>query len=164
MISIKEEKMKTNDRIKKSVISIICLAMIATAFSADMDKMWGESAVKVDALKAGRGKLFDEGNYGMFIHWGLFSHLGGKWKGDTYYGIGEWIKSVRMANIPVDEYMETAKEFNPNEFDAKKIAQLAKDAGMKYIIITSKHHEGFAMFHSKAHPFNFVDASPFDRD
>ncbi|MHC4881577.1 MAG: alpha-L-fucosidase [Planctomycetota bacterium] len=156
--------MKTNDRIKKSVISIICLAMIATAFSADMDKMWGESAVKVDALKAGRGKLFDEGNYGMFIHWGLFSHLGGKWKGDTYYGIGEWIKSVRMANIPVDEYMETAKEFNPNEFDAKKIAQLAKDAGMKYIIITSKHHEGFAMFHSKAHPFNIVDATPFDRD
>jgi len=156
--------MKTNDRIKKSVISILCLAMIATAFSADMDKMWGESAVKVDALKAGRGKLFDEGNYGMFIHWGLFSHLGGKWKGDTYYGIGEWIKSVRMANIPVDEYMKTAKEFNPNEFDAKKIAQLAKDAGMKYIVITSKHHEGFAMFHSKAHPFNIVDATPFGRD
>ncbi len=128
-----------------------------------MDKMWGESTVSLDALKAGRGKLFDESNFAMFIHWGLYSSLGGIWKDTTYYGIGEWIKHPRMAGIPVEEYMPLAQKFNPSEFDAKKIAQLAKDAGMKYIIITSKHHEGFAMFKSK-HPFNIVDASPFARD
>jgi alpha-L-fucosidase len=128
-----------------------------------MDKMWGETSISVDALKAGRGKLFDEGNFAMFIHWGLFSHLGGVWQDTTYYGIGEWIKHPRMAGIPTDEYMALAKEFNPSDFDAMAIAQLAKDAGMKYIIITSKHHEGFAMFKS-AHPFNIVDATPFARD
>jgi len=129
-----------------------------------MDKMWGETTVSVDALKEGRGKLFDESNFGMFIHWGLFSHLGGKWKDKTYYGIGEWIKNPAMAGIPTEEYMAIAKEFNPSEFDVKKIAKLAKDAGMKYIIITSKHHEGFAMFDSKVSDFNIVDATPFGRD
>jgi alpha-L-fucosidase len=131
---------------------------------SNMDNMWGETTVSIDALKAGRGKLFAEGNYGMFIHWGLYSHLGGKWKNKTYYGIGEWIMHPRMADIPVNEYMKIAKEFNPDEFNAKAIAKLAKDAGMKYIIITSKHHEGFAMFDSKANPFNIVEATPFARD
>jgi alpha-L-fucosidase len=129
-----------------------------------MNEMWGDEKVSVDALKAGRGKLFDESNFGMFIHWGLFSHLGGKWQGKTYYGIGEWIMNGNMANIPAAEYQKVAKEFNPAKFDAKAIARLAKDAGMKYIIITSKHHEGFAMFHSKADPFNIVEATPFARD
>ncbi len=129
-----------------------------------MDLMWGENTVSVDALKAGRGKLFDESNFGMFIHWGLFSHLGGKWNGKTYYGIGEWIMSDRVAQIPPEEYKKIANDFNPLEFDAHAIAQLAKDAGMKYIIITSKHHEGFAMFDSEADHFNIVDATPFARD
>ena len=128
-----------------------------------MDKMWGEATSSLDELKDERGKLFDQSNFGMFIHWGLYSNLGGKWNGKTYYGIGEWIKHPRMAGIPTDEYMALAKNFNPDEFDAKKIAELAKDAGMKYIIITSKHHEGFAMFKSQ-HPFNIVDATPFGRD
>ena len=124
----------------------------------------GQEKIAVDALKDGRGKLFDEGNFAMFIHWGLYSQLGGVWNDTTYYGIGEWIMNPRMAGIPVDEYMETAKTFNPVDFDAKDIAQLAKDAGMKHIIITSKHHDGFAMFKSEASAFNIVDATPFGRD
>lgn len=131
---------------------------------SQMDEMWGKSSVRIDALKAGRGKLFNEGNFALFIHWGLFSHLGGKWQGKTYYGIGEWIMHPKMAGIPVDAYKEISKDFNPIDFDARAIAELAKDAGMKYIIITSKHHEGFAMFESKADPFNIVDATPFARD
>jgi len=130
----------------------------------NMDEMWGETSVSIDALKAGRGKLFDESNFGMFIHWGLYSNLGGKWNGKTYYGIGEWIMNPRVAGIPVDEYMAKAKDFNPKQFNAKAIAQLAKDGGMKYIIITGKHHDGFAMFDSKADPFNIVAATPFARD
>ena len=69
-----------------------------------------------------------------------------------------------MANANRDEYKATSRSFNPKEFDAMKIAQLAKDAGMKYIIITSKHHDGFAMYHSACDKFNIVDATPFDRD
>ena len=129
-----------------------------------MEQMWGETNVSGDALISGKAKLFDEGNYGMFIHWGLFSNLGGVWEDKTYYGIGEWLMSKRVANIAPEKYMETAKTFNPTQFDAKQIAQLAKDAGMKYIIITSKHHEGFAMFDSKVSDFNIVDATPFGRD
>ncbi|WP_199271521.1 alpha-L-fucosidase [Cellulophaga sp. L1A9] len=129
-----------------------------------MDEMWGENSVVDNNIREGRGKFFDQNNFGMFIHWGLFSDLGGKWKDKTYYGIGEWLMNPRVANIPHQEYMEVAKDFNPTKFDAKAIAKLAKDAGMKYIIITSKHHEGFAMFDSKASDFNIVDATPFGRD
>ena len=68
-----------------------------------------------------------------------------------------------MAGIPAEQYMATAKDFNPVDFDASAIAKLAKAAGMQYLVITSKHHEGFAMFDSE-HPFNIVDATPFGRD
>lgn len=111
-----------------------------------------------------RGELFDTGNYAMFIHWGLYANLGDLWKGKTYYGISEWIMHRDRANINIDEYKAISREFNPVEFDAMKIAQLAKDAGMKYIIITSKHHDGFAMYHSACNKFNIVDATPFKRD
>jgi len=130
----------------------------------DMNEMWGAKDVSVRNVNPEKSKLFDEGNFGMFIHWGLYSKLAGVWNNKTYYGIGEWIMHPRVANIPPKEYMEVANDFDPQNFDAKKIAQLAKDAGMKYIIITSKHHEGFAMFDSKASDFNIVDATPFGRD
>ncbi len=128
-----------------------------------MDKMWGDSKITETHADHTRGLHFRKGRYGLFLHWGLYSELGGKWNGKTYYGIGEWIMHSEMAGIPVSEYMEIAKRFNPDQFDAHAIVQLAKDAGMTYIVITSKHHEGFAMFQS-AHPFNSVDASPFHRD
>ena len=130
----------------------------------EMDQMWGESMVKLRAADAQRGQLLADGNYAMFIHWGLYSELANEVDGKTYYGIGEWIMNKRMAGIPVDRYMGLAKQFNPVKFDAGAVAKLAKDAGMKYIVITSKHHEGFAMYHSRADAFNIVDATPFKRD
>jgi alpha-L-fucosidase len=129
-----------------------------------MDATWGARVVKLRAQDAERGQLFDEGNYAMFIHWGLYSHIGNLYKGKSYYGIGEWIMHSRMAGIPIDEYKELARKFNPGKFDANEIAKLAKDAGMKYIVITAKHHDGFAMYHSKVSKFNIVDATPFKRD
>lgn len=147
-------------------LAIGTLALGSGAAAGDdksMDKMWGDKSVQGQMGLAEKAELFDNGNYGMFIHWGLYSNLAGKWNGKTYYGIGEWIMNPRMAGIPVDEYMKTAETFNPEEFDAKEIVSIAKDAGMKWIIITSKHHEGFAMFDSE-HPFNIVDATPFGRD
>ena len=103
-----------------------------------------------------------EAKFGMFIHWGLYSLPAGEWKGQAYSGIGEWI--MFKARIPVAEYEQLATRFNPVKFDAEAWAQLAQDAGMKYLVITAKHHDGFAMFGSKADPFNIVDATPFKRD
>jgi len=149
----------------RALATLLALGLIVgTAAAQDMDALWGEDVVKLRADGAARGQLFDEGNYAMFIHWGLYAQLANKVDGKTYYAIGEWIMHPRVANIPVPEYMALAKTFNPVKFDAMEIAQLAKDAGMKYIIITSKHHDGFAMYHSKANAFNVVDATPFKRD
>ena len=147
--------------VKRSMCSLLFIVATTARAAESMDQMWGDSKVKTGIEETDRVALFRDGNYGMFIHWGLFSHLGGQWRGQTFYGIGEWIK--RQMNISEADYMALSKEFNPSEFNAREIAKLAKEAGMKWIIITSKHHEGFAMFKS-AHPFNIVDATPFARD
>lgn len=129
-----------------------------------MDEMWG-SQKKLERSDIGdRAALFDDGNYAMFIHWGIYSNIANKWNDVTYYGISEWIMNPRRAGISVSDYMAEAKKFNPVNFDAKAIAKLAKDAGMKYIVITSKHHDGFAMYDSKCNDFNIVKATPFARD
>jgi alpha-L-fucosidase len=146
------------------VLSFFCLSSVTQAEEGDMDAMWGERTSVPRAEDAARGQLFRDGNYAMFIHFGLYANLANKVDGKTYYGIGEWIMHDRMAGIPVPEYKALAANFNPVNFDAAAIAQLAKDAGMKYIIITSKHHDGFAMYHSKVSPFNIVDATPYGKD
>lgn len=140
------------------------LSLNASLAEKGMDKMWGESTVKLRAENAQRGQLFDEGNYAMFIHWGLYSQLANKVDGKTYYGIGEWIMNPAMANIPPSTYKELAKTFNPQQFDAAFIAKLAKDAGMKYVVITSKHHDGFAMYDSAACDFNITKTTPWAKD
>lgn len=145
---------------------LLVLAFNSVVSAQEMNEMWGKQSDKtrLETSDSKSVKLFRDGNYGLFLHWGLYSHLAGKWNGKTYYGIGEWIMHPSMAGIPVDEYMASAATFNPVNFDAEKIVKLACDAGMKYIILTAKHHEGFAMFHSDADSFNIVDATPFDRD
>lgn len=107
-------------------------------------------------------KWFREAKFGLFIHWGLYAIPAGEWKGQRIAGIGEWI--MNRAKIPVKEYEQLAAQFNPVKFKAEDIVKLAEDAGMKYIVITSKHHDGFAMYHSKASQYNVVDATPFKRD
>ncbi|PIB30417.1 alpha-L-fucosidase [Maribacter sp. 4U21] len=151
----------------KKIIALLCLTTVLIVQSQkdnDMDKMWGrQNTLGIDA-PASRTSLFDNGNYAMFIHWGIYSNIANKWKDSTYYGISEWIMHPRRAGIPPKEYMAEAKNFNPINFNARAIAQLAKDAGMKYIVITSKHHDGFAMYESKSNDFNIVKATPFARD
>ncbi len=107
-------------------------------------------------------KWWREARFGMFIHWGLYAVPAGEWDGKEIPGISEWI--MLRAGIPVKEYEKLAQQFNPVKFDAEKWVLLAKNAGMKYIVITSKHHDGFAMFHSKASKYNIYDATPFKRD
>jgi alpha-L-fucosidase len=103
-----------------------------------------------------------EARFGMFIHWGLYAVPAGSWKGKWIYGLGEWI--MNRGRIPVADYSALADQFNPTQFNADAWVALAKAAGMKYIVITAKHHDGFAMFKSEANPFNIVDATPFKRD
>ncbi|MBR2951016.1 MAG: alpha-L-fucosidase [Lachnospiraceae bacterium] len=105
---------------------------------------------------------FKEAKYGMMIHWGLYSILAGEWKGHRMGGIGEWIQ--QYYRIPKAEYEQLAKVFNPIYFDAEEWVKLAQDSGMKYMVITAKHHEGFCMYHTKVDRYNIVDATPFGRD
>ena len=115
-----------------------------------------------DAARAQRLAWFHEAKFGLFIHWGLYAIPAGEWKGRPVAGIGEWI--MNRAQIPVREYEQLAARFNPVQFDADAWVRLAQDAGMQYLVITAKHHDGFALFASKGSPYNVVDATPFHRD
>ena len=115
-----------------------------------------------DPAKEKRLEWFREAKYGLFIHWGLYAIPAGEWNGKRSLGIGEWI--MNRLTIPVRDYEKLASRFNPVKFNADEWVRVAKDAGMKYIVITSKHHDGFAMFKSNASAYNIVDATPFKRD
>jgi alpha-L-fucosidase len=135
----------------KTVISTI---LMATALIAQPQS--GEA----ERLK--RLEWWSNARFGMFIHWGLYAVPAGEWNGKPVNGIGEWI--MNRAKIPVAEYEKLAGQFNPVKFDADAWVAVAKNAGMKYIVITAKHHDGFAMFKSEASKYNIVDATPFHRD
>ena len=87
---------------------------------------------------------FNDAQYGMFIHFGLYSQLGGIYKGNDKGRYAEWIQGNQ--NIPSEEYVKLLDTWNPDDFDATKIVKLAKDAEMKYLVITTKHHEGFCLW------------------
>lgn len=98
-----------------------------------------------------RGR-FQDMKFGLFIHWGIYSVLGD----------GEWVMNVKK--IPYNNYKRLAEFFNPQQFNAKEWVQLAKNAGMKYITITSRHHDGFSMFSTDASAYDIVDATPYKKD
>ena len=109
-----------------------------------------------------RMQWWRDARFGMFIHWGIYSVPAGVYQGNDVPGIGEWI--MHNANIPVAEYAQYATQFDPTNFDAMQWVKIAKAAGMKYIVITAKHHDGFAMFHSQVDGYNIYDATPWHRD
>ena len=113
---------------------------------------------------AHRIQWFQHDKFGMFIHWGPYSYLAGEWKGH-HIPVGteaEWI--MQRFNIPVAEYRQMAHNLNPTQFNAEAWVTLAKSTGMKYLVITAKHHDGFAMYHSHVSKYNIVDWTPFHRD
>src|SRR5436309_4705774 len=123
-----------------SLKSAIALLAVTTAFG---------QPVKKDPPKSQdeRMQWFREAKFGLFIHWGLYAIPAGQWKGQAIPGIGEWI--MLRARIPVAEYEELARQFNPTEFDADEWVSLARRAGQKYLVITAKHHDGFCIYDSK---------------
>ena len=141
------------------------LALIAaTPAALHLGSCARKEAPPVESAEATRRALdrFDDRKFGLFIHWGLYAIPAGEWKGKYVRGIGEWI--MFREKIPVAEYAQLAKQFNPVKFSGEEWAQLAQDAGMKYLVITSKHHDGFAMFKSEASDYNIADATPYARD
>ena len=131
---------------------------------------WGRSRPAIDEERGQREEAradprldwWREARFGMFIHWGLYAIPAGEWKGKRIPGIGEWI--MKRAQIPVAEYEQLAAQFNPVKFNAAEWVSIAKRAGQKYVVITSKHHDGFCLFKSEAGDYNMVDATPFGRD
>lgn len=117
-----------------------------------------ESAPDRDARMA----WWRDATFGMFIHWGAYAVPAGIHNGKEVKGIGEWI--MHNGKIPIPEYEAYVRQFNPTSFDAKEWVRIAKDAGMKYIVITSKHHDGFCLWDSKVSSYDIMDAAPFKRD
>lgn len=112
--------------------------------------------------KADKMEWWKEAKFGLFIHWGVYSVPAGVYNGKDIDGIGEWI--MNQGKIPVTEYQAYAKQFNPVKYDPEAWVKMVKDAGMKYLVITSKHHDGFALFETKASKWNVVDATPYGKD
>jgi alpha-L-fucosidase len=111
---------------------------------------------------------FREARFGMFVHWGLYSIPAGVWKDEVLEGnyYAEWIqkKVNKPLGIPQEEYRALARQFNPARFDAEEWIAEARNAGMRYFLITAKHHDGFALWPSKVSKYNIADATPFGRD
>ena len=152
--------MKTQLSILTILTAGALLANVPTAAAA------GDSpnpyADETPAQRDARMHWWREARFGLFIHWGVYSVPAGTYDGKRVGGIGEWIMCT--GKIPMARYQEYAKEFNPVKFNADEWVRTAKNAGMKYIVITSKHHDGFAMFDSKASDWNIVQRTPWGRD
>ena len=147
-----------------SRFSLIASLLFAASCSAPSPQPEPAAFQETPEQKEQRMAWYKEAKFGMFIHWGPYSALAGEWNGKQVEvgDIAEWI--MQRLQIPRDEYREMAKNFNPVEFDAEGIVRLAKDAGMRYLIFTSKHHDGFAMYHSKVSKYNIIDWTAYESD
>ena len=136
--------------------------LIAVGVHAQQSKSVDPRANETKEQRDLRMKWWREARFGMFMHWGVYSVPAGTYDGKQIGGIGEWI--MRSANIPVARYAEYAKQFNPQKFNATEWVGYAKSAGMKYIVMTAKHHDGFCMFPTKVDDWNINGRTPFKRD
>jgi alpha-L-fucosidase len=144
------------------LIAVVGFCSVSFALSTRLAAQTAPPAQQV--ADAERIEWFQHDKFGMFIHWGPYSYLAGEWNGQRI-PVGteaEWI--MQRFNIPVAQYREMAHHLNPVHFDANDWVALAKATGMKYLVITAKHHDGFAMYHSRASKYNIVDWTPFKRD
>ena len=152
---------------EKPRVGMACCGLLGTLFcsflmAAEADSGWTyiKETPEQHAVKM---QWWNTARFGMFVHWGVYSATGGEYKGKMPTNSAEWM--MNKARIPIADYkVENVDRFNPTEFDAKTFVGLAKEAGMKYLVITAKHHDGFAMFDSKCSSYNVVDATPFKRD
>lgn len=147
-----------------TIIAGLCACLVAAA-SAEPANLNQEAQAK----DAARIQPWQDAKFGMFIHWGLYSIPAGVWSGKdgnhAEQNAGSYAEHIQMRRkIPNVEYAKFADEFNPVKFNADEWVKLAKDSGMRHIVITAKHQDGFAMYDSEVSKFNIVDATPFKRD
>jgi alpha-L-fucosidase len=154
--------------VKRSLSCVVLLLSYLVVPPAFLEAPAGASAWQsasgneTPAERNQRMMWWREARFGMFIHWGLYAVPAGEYNGQRSKRIGEWI--MDWANIPRAEYEKFAAQFNPVKFDARDWVRIAKDAGMKYIVITSKHHDGFSMFDSRVSNYDIVDSTPYRKD
>ena len=142
-------------------INLIILALILLASCTNTSNGPTET-IENDTVTQNKLVEWRNSHFGMFVHFGVYSELGGVWQGKQIPFYAEQI--MNHARIPIAEYEEVARQFNPTEWNADSIVLLAKAAGMKYIVFTTKHHDGFCMFKTQTTDYNIVDFTPFGRD
>ena len=135
-----------------SLASALAAQTMTPAPGATAASLLPKRAPETPAEHDARMAWWREAKFGMFIHWGLYA----------IPADGEW--HMRAHKVPLAEYKKFAARFNPTKFNADEWTALAQEAGMKYLVLTTKHHDGFAMFHSAASDYNIFDATPFKRD
>ncbi len=148
-------KMKQTILLTALIVTILSMSYCS---SPQVDYHQTETQEQIDDRMA----WWDEAKFGMFIHWGLYAVPAGEYKDQRISGIGEWI--MNSLNIPIAEYEQFASQFNPVHYNADEWVALAKQAGMEYIIITSKHHDGFCLWDSDMTDWDVIAATPYDRD
>ena len=145
-------------------IELFAMAMAIVAMSTVSAS--GQSAppdsAETKEQRDARMAWWREARFGMFIHWGVSARLAGSYNGKQIENYAEWI--MRSANIPIADYKQGAAQFNPEKYDADAWVSTAKEAGMKYIVITAKHHDGFAMYDTAFGKYNIHNSTPFKRD
>ncbi len=145
-----------------NLLLIFCAGFGVYALAAEAQSSSWPYENETKQQRDARMQWWRQARFGMFIHWGVYSVPAGTYNGKQIPGIGEWI--MNKGKIPVAEYKAYAKEFNPVKYNPDAWVRLAKEAGMKYIVITSKHHDGFALFDSKVTDWDVVDATPYGKD
>lgn len=154
----------------KRIISVILLMIGSIAAVKGAPPIWkvNPETGETQAQFAARTRWWRHARFGMFIHWGIYAV-----PADSSQGAAEWYfynhtspdpTTGKPVHLQVRQYAQFAKQFDPVKFNAKKWAEIAKQAGMRYIVITSKHHDGFCMFHTKLNHYNIVDSTPFHHD
>jgi len=143
-------------------IPAVALAVTAFAFPAFAADTNAPNQNETKEQRDARMAWWREAKFGMFIHWGVYSISAGRYGDQEIPGLSEWI--MHDGKIPLAEYAEFPKRFNPTKFNAEAWVKIAKDAGQKYIVITAKHHDGFAMFQSKVSDYNISEGRPSSAD
>lgn len=145
-----------------NIIILVFISAILLQAACKQQNQKRDYLKETEEEKTERMEWWHDATFGIFIHWGVYSVPAGVYKGVPQPGAGEWI--MNDAKIPLEEYETYTPQFNPLKFNAKEWVAIAKNAGAKYIVITTKHHDGFCLWDSKVSKYDIIDATPFGRD